>query len=82
MLQLDTRNAETLHESRVERAGQEAESRRQLRQAGILRRGRLARCSDWLFHRFGNLLVAWGERLRQHGRPQAVPLDRRAGSLQ
>ena len=82
MSQLDTRNAEALFESRVERAQHEAETHRSLRQAGMVRRGRLARGSDWLLGQFGNLLVAWGERLRQHGHAQAMPLDRRAGSFQ
>ena len=80
MSQLDTRNAEALFESQVERARHEAETRSLLHQAGMTRRGWLAVGSYWLLGRLGNALVAWGERLKQYDMPQALPLDSRANS--
>jgi hypothetical protein len=82
MSQLDTRNAEALFESQVERARHEAETRSLLRRAGMAQRSWLAGASYWLLGRLGNLLVAWGERLKQYDMPQALPLDGRASSCQ
>lgn len=80
MSQLEMRNAEALFDSQVELAWNEAETRSLARQAGMAQRGWLAGASYWLLGRLGDVLVDWGERLKQYDMPQALPLDGRASS--
>ena len=80
MSQLEMRNAEALFDSQVERARHEAETRSLSRQTGTAQRSWLAGASYRLLSRLGDVLVAWGERLKQYDMPQALPLDGRASS--
>jgi len=53
----------------------QAETRRLLREAGIDRRGWLARPGCWLLCQVGRLLVALGRRLEQYGLHGSLKLD-------
>ena len=65
---------------RLEEELRQAETRRLLREAGIDRRGWLARPGCWLLCQVGRLLVALGRRLEQYGLHGSLKLDGKVAS--
>jgi hypothetical protein len=75
MMGMELYVAESIMEIRVRETLRDAEERRLLRRARLVRRGWFYRQRCWLLCQLGRLLIALGQRVRDLGLPEPFSLE-------